>query len=209
MYTSAMSPRRPFSNAELASIQQLPHSRTKTLLICGILTGYRISELLSWRIKDVYNGIAIRHKVTVEARYMKNKHSPRTVILHPAARSILATLIQPDTNPLQYVFRSREGINQPICLDTANRNIKSVCAIEGISERIGTHSMRKTYARLLYRASGNDIIVLKEGLGHRDVKTTQKYLEVEEGKVDALMSVMLCSEGEIEQERIGNLNVSR
>jgi len=69
--------------------------------------------------------------------------------------------------------------------------------------------MRKTYARLLYRASGNDIIVLKEGLGHRDVKTTQKYLEVEEGKVDALMSVMLCSEGEIEQERIGNLNVSR
>jgi len=46
-------------------------------------------------------------------------------------------------------------------------------------------------------------------LGHRDVKTTQKYLEVEEGKVDALMSVMLCSEGEIEQERIGSPNVSR
>jgi len=56
--------------------------------------------------------------------------------------------------------------------------------------------MRKTYARLLYRGRGYDIILLKERLGHRDVRTTQSYLEVADVKVDALMREMLCDENE-------------
>jgi len=204
-----MSPRRPFSNAEIAAIQGLPTSRTKTLLLCGILTGYRISELLSWKVSDVHNGISIREKVTVEAQHMKNQTAPRTVIIHPILSNLLSTTLRPNASQSDYVFKSREGTNQPITLDTANRNIKSLCAREGISDRIGTHSMRKTYARLLYAASGNDIIAVREGLGHRDVKTTQKYLEVEKGRVDALMMMMLCSNSEIDMNRVVSPGVSR
>jgi len=173
------------------------------------MTGFRISELLSWRISDISDGISIKEKVTVAAIHMKNKKTPRTVILIPAIRPILATLLQTHTDVSQFVFRSREGNNQSISLDTANRNIKTVCAKEGISNRIGTHSMRKTYARLLYHASGNDIIAVREGLGHQDVRTTQKYLEVEEGRVDALMNVMWCASNEIEQERIRSPSASQ
>lgn len=191
-----MSPRRPFSNAEVIMLGQLPASRTKTLLLSGIMTGYRISELLSWRVSDVHNGVNIRKKVTVAAQNMKNKTAPRTVPIFPELNTLLSAAIGSNAQPSDYIFRSREGKNQPIGSDTANRNVQTLCARLGIRDRIGTHSMRKTYARLLYRGRGYDIILLKERLGHRDVRTTQSYLEVADVKVDALMREMLCDENE-------------
>jgi hypothetical protein len=53
--------------------------------------------------------------------------------------------------------------------------------------RLGTHSLRKTWARRVYRASGNDIITVKAALGHADVSSTQRYLDPDEGKVWAAM----------------------
>jgi integrase len=185
-----MPSRRPFSNPEFAKIDSLSDSRTKVLLLCGALTGFRISELLSWRKRDLFDGNEIRDSVTVDAAFMKNKSHSRTVKLHRSVKAILLRTIPSSGLPEQYIFRSREGINKAICVDTANRNIKKMCAVNGISNRIGTHSMRKTYAKLLYKASGNDIMAVKQALGHKDVRTTQRYLELEEGRLDALMDVL-------------------
>jgi len=182
-----MPSRRPFSDAEFTLLGTLVDSRTKLLLLCGALTGFRISEILSWRKADLFSGNDIKDSVTVDAIYMKNKKHSRTVKLHRSVKAILLRTVPPDAPSSQYIFRSREGANKPICIDTANRNIKSLCTINGISNRIGTHSMRKTYAKLLYKASGNDIIAVKNGLGHKDVRTTQRYLELEGGRMDELM----------------------
>ncbi len=49
--------------------------------------------------------------------------------------------------------------------------------------RLGTHTLRKTFARSVYQNSGNDLMVLKSALGHSDVSVTQKYLEIDEDLV--------------------------
>ena len=51
--------------------------------------------------------------------------------------------------------------------------------------RLCTHTLRKTWARKVYKNSGNDIMILKAALNHSDVSITQKYLEADEDEVMA------------------------
>lgn len=46
---------------------------------------------------------------------------------------------------------------------------------------VGTHSMRKTFAKHIYDVTGNDIMETKAALGHSNVATTQNYLSYELG----------------------------
>jgi hypothetical protein len=158
--------------------------------ICGALTGYRISELLSWTVQDLFEDGIIRDTVTVKAEFMKNKKGSRTVVLHRIVKELLTRLVINTNETTRFIFKSREGINRAICSETAGRNIKVLCASVGIVGRIGTHSMRKTYAKLLYKASGNDLQAVQTALGHKNISTTIRYLEIESTRVDELMRVM-------------------
>ncbi len=51
-------------------------------------------------------------------------------------------------------------------------------AAVGLDSRYATHSCRHTYATYLYRASGNDLEVVQEQLGHASIKTTTIYARV-------------------------------
>jgi len=49
----------------------------------------------------------------------------------------------------------------------------------------GTHSLRKSFARKVYKNCEHDINLTRAALGHREISTTQKYLDVDAGDVDA------------------------
>jgi len=51
-------------------------------------------------------------------------------------------------------------------------------AAVGLDPRYATHSCRHTYATHLYRASGGDLEVVQEQLGHANVKTTTIYAKI-------------------------------
>ncbi len=59
----------------------------------------------------------------------------------------------------------------------AHKVLEAAFTQAGLNGKLATHSMRKSYAQRMYDASG-DIYLVKEMLGHQDVKTTQKYLGV-------------------------------
>lgn len=182
-----MPSRRPLLEAELQLINESVHCRTRSLLICGALTGYRISELLFWKVGDLFSHGHIKDRVEVHKCFMKNKKAARSVKLHPFVKEVLTGYVSDPHDRQRYIFLSREGNNMAICADTANRNIKELCSRLGISTRIGTHSMRKTYARLLYKASSHDIVAVQHALGHSNVSTTMAYLEIEAERLDALV----------------------
>jgi integrase len=50
---------------------------------------------------------------------------------------------------------------------------------------IGSHTLRKTFARLLYAALGHDLVRTSYALRHRSVATTVAYLSFHEEEVDA------------------------
>jgi integrase-like protein len=59
-------------------------------------------------------------------------------------------------------------------------------AAVGLDPRYATHSCRHRYATHLYRASGADLEVVQEQLGHASIKTTTIYARVtKEDKLQA------------------------
>jgi len=56
--------------------------------------------------------------------------------------------------------------------------VKRLMAAVGLDPRYATHTCRHTYATHLYRASGADLEIVQEQLGHANIKTTTIYAKV-------------------------------
>ena len=64
--------------------------RDKALFVMGVYTGFRITELLSLRLRDVHQFGKVVPRVTISRGIMKGKRASRTVALHPFAQALLA-----------------------------------------------------------------------------------------------------------------------
>ncbi|MFI5341449.1 MAG: tyrosine-type recombinase/integrase [Candidatus Methylomirabilales bacterium] len=58
------------------------------------------------------------------------------------------------------------------------RVVKGRMAAVDLDPRYATHTCRHTYATHLYRASGADLKIVQEQLGHASIKTTTIYAKV-------------------------------
>ncbi len=89
------------------------------------------------------------------------------------------------------LFLSRQdnpdGTARALTRETARVIVSDAFARAGIEDdgRLGTHTLRKTWARNVYENSGHDIILLRAAMNHSDVSITQRYLEVDAGELDA------------------------
>jgi integrase len=94
-------------------------TRDKALFILGVKSGFRISELLSLRVGDVWQHGRLVDRVTVARAHMKKKVEGRTVVLHPEAKAALTAWLDVRKAdgallPSMALFPSREGVNRPI-----------------------------------------------------------------------------------------------
>lgn len=164
-------------------------ARDRALVLLGIKSGFRISELLSLRLKDVVQHGKLVDRVSVRRRSMKGKISGRTVLLHPEARkAVLSWLkqLQPcnrwraDT----FLFVSGKGDNRPITRIHAYRLLRTACQANQLQGVLATHSLRKTFAHRIYERLGHDLIKTQQALGHRSITSTVQYLSFSEAEID-------------------------
>ena len=154
--------------------------RNRAMFILGINTGFRISELLSIRIADVWDGQDVKKFVRVNKSHMKGKRNGREIPLNDKARNAVREWITQagDVAPDTPLFFSQVNPKQPFNRQRAHAILKEVfndCHLDGT---LATHTMRKTFAESVRKASGNDIFTVSRMLGHTDIATTQKYLDV-------------------------------
>lgn len=169
-------------------ISNLPKLRDKVLFVLGVKTGFRISELLSLKVSDVFVNGKVRDKVTVHKANMKKQTRARTIPLHPEAKTLLEQYINteylPGDSPL---FYSRKG-NDSITRMQAHRILKE--AFEGLTGKVACHSMRKTFGTKVYEKTGKDLRATQVALGHESINSTIKYLAVDENYVqDIILSI--------------------
>jgi integrase len=165
-------------------------ARDKALFLLGVKSGFRISELLSLRVGDVYQHGRVVERVTVQRRHMKKKIEGRTVLLHPEAKTALATWLMtlqqtrgltPDT----CVFLSRKGENRPIGKIQAWKILQEAARTNELTGKLGTHAMRKTFADRVYRQLNHDLVKTQRAMGHKNINSTVAYLSFAEEEIDA------------------------
>lgn len=199
---------RPLSPDQVASVTAVLGTfpaRERALVSCLLYTGYRVTEALSLSVGDVWEG-GVRARIRIARRAMKGgrgvgcqKVSGRSVPLNPAvSRAIEDYLlgrfgfVGPEAlaEPL---FLSRQG-GGPLSRWQANRVLHTVLTAAGIAKggagergAYGAHSFRKTYAQMVFKASGHNVLVAKAALNHRSLLSTQRYLSVDADEVDRIV----------------------
>lgn len=173
----------------LASLEQGKYPlRDRALFLLGIRAGFRISELLSLRVSDVLQNEHYVDKVSVARRHMKKKREGRTVALHPEAKEALklwvSELLQSHPNSETFIFQSRKGNNCALSRISAWKVLQTAYEKCGLTGKLGTHCMRKTFAKRMYQKLGRDLLKTQKALGHASVNSTVSYLSVDEDEID-------------------------
>lgn len=170
---------RPLTYDEVAALlQELRSPRDRCLLVLGICTGFRISELLSLTWNDVIKYDEIVDRIHVQRKNMKGKMRSRSAPLRPEAKDALAHYRNQVTiNPHERLFdyhRSR-----------FDANLRRAASRLRLSGKISSHSMRKTFAQNVQEANGRNIYITQQALGHASIQSTVSYLSFDQGEVDA------------------------
>lgn len=158
-------------------------ARDRALFEVGVNAGLRISEALALNVGQV-----VQHGRVVDRLELTRTKGdkPRAVPLNSSAKTALADFttwkqahgerMEPDAP----VFVSRHG--QRLVRSQAHNRLKLVYAACGLAGKVATHSMRRTFGTLLHDR-GAHIREIQVLMGHSSISTTQRYIEVNEGKL--------------------------
>jgi site-specific recombinase XerD len=159
------------SKTEMKALLKAPvHIREKVMFGLVYDTGLRISELTNLMIRDV----DLDRKV-VHVKQSKNKKDRMVPMSSHAVRGIKKHLTL--NSPKVYLFERQNRKGMPISKTRVRVLLKEALQVTNIKKQVTVHTLRHTYATHQLEA-GQDIMTLKNLLGHADVKTTLIYLHI-------------------------------
>jgi len=191
---------RPLDEEEVRDVlaalsRGLYASRDQSLVVLGITTGFRISELLSLKIRDLSTAGVLASHVRIPASRMKGRKRPRSAVLAEPAKPYIESwllelrLIGRDGGNWP-IFQSRTG-KKAITRAQAHRIIVSAfrtAGIEGGERELATHCLRKTYAARMWEAHDQNIWKVQNALGHASPASTVAYLSFEDSEQQAAVA---------------------
>lgn len=146
--------------------------RDYCLFMLGINTGIRIHDLLHLYVKDFMTETGEYY------HYLQSSvHTNPPVYLNLQVRNALKSCILVGALDFNdFLFKSRKS-NDPITRQQAYRIINEAAKQAGISESIGTHTLRKTFGYHAYR-KGIAISLIQKRLQHSTPSETRQYIGV-------------------------------
>lgn len=121
----------------------------KYIYLIGAATGLRVSDILSLKVKQLHIG-----KPTI--REQKTGKSKRIYIPAEVKRALIERADKRGDKDTDYVFKSPTDSKKPLSRQAVWKAFKvAENKIEGTKKDVGTHSMRKAYAKKLLRKGKN------------------------------------------------------
>ncbi|MFD1674076.1 site-specific integrase [Alicyclobacillus fodiniaquatilis] len=156
--------------------------RDYCLFVLGINSGLRVSDLLRLNIEDVLSErgkvldrITIREKKTGKAKTFPISNNSRKAIEEYLEKRASYLRSEP-------LFASRKG-NTHIQRVQAWKALNKAAKAVGIKERMGTHTLRKTFAYHAFK-QGQDITLLQKLLNHSAPSITLRYIGITQDQLD-------------------------
>jgi integrase len=160
--------------------------RNRALVILGVRSGLRISELISLRVGDAFAGAVPRDRIYLKRKNTKGRHQGASIILHPQAAAAIAKwlTVRGTVAPDDWLFPSQKRTNLPLDRKSAWVVLHRAFVKAGVSGMAGTHCLRKSYCRNVYAALRGDIFRLSVAMRHTSPLTTISYLSFQQEEID-------------------------
>ena len=154
--------------------------RDYSLFVLGINSGLRISDLLKLRISDVSEKGKIKDRIRLrEKKTNKFKDFPLSEKTKQAIKEYLKTRDYTENEPL-FISRKNKGF---LLRQQAYKIINDVAKSIGIKEKIGTHTLRKTFGYHAY-SNGYDIALIQKLFNHSSPSVTLRYIGITQEELD-------------------------
>lgn len=145
----------------------------------SLYTYYLVSEQLGLRISDILaikkSDLTFDGDVVLFTTIKESKTGKTQEDLYVDGDAAIQLKAHCDSYPdSDYVFISSKNATKPVTRAVVWERLKTAAKNVGITENVGTHSMRKTMALSAW-AHGMDDEDLKLALNHKSVETTRIY----------------------------------
>ena len=151
---------------------QLNAIRAWMIIDLALQAGLRVGEISNLEIKDLFIEKGHSH---VYIRQGKGNKS-RLVTIGESLRNHLRRYIKERKSKIQNLFTSERS--DMMTTSAIQKVVKKVMKLASLPSHYSVHSLRHTYATLLYRSSGNNLRLVQQQLGHSSVQTTTVYANV-------------------------------
>lgn len=169
--------------------------RDNMLFIVGINFGLRVSDLRMLRFSNLINeNFAFRDSFPVfekKTRNTRKKKKNRYITINAAVIEAVTLYLEntPGVTLSDYMFRSQSNHacdksgnkNVPLDVKSIDRILKGIASDLGLSCKISTHSLRKTFGYHQMMMAGNDnrkLLLLQKIYGHSTPAQTLDYIGI-------------------------------
>ncbi len=165
----------------------IPHPRNYMLLIIGLNSALRISDILGLTYGDVYNyeqGIWKTHIVVTEQKTGKINR----IYMNREIRKTLEKYTNPaEQESASWLFVSQMQKAQHLSRYQAYRIVRKAAAFAGLDANISCHSLRKTFGYHAWK-QGTPPALLMSIYNHSAYQVTKRYPCIDQDDKDEVFS---------------------
>ncbi|MCM1267724.1 MAG: tyrosine-type recombinase/integrase [Bacteroidales bacterium] len=161
-----------------------PVCRNYALIILGLNTAFRISDLLLLEWKDVFYEEENRCREHISITEHKTGKIRSVAINNSVRKTLDALRIESGgERKSRYLFPNGRKDQTPLSRSQAFRIIKEAALHAGLNEHISCHSLRKTFGYHAWK-KGVPPALLMELYNHSSYRVTKQYLGIEQEEKD-------------------------
>ncbi len=167
-----------------------PSPRNRALIVLGLHTALRISDILALRWGDVYDFDSGSYRSHVYLREKKTKKS-NVVALHPRAAAALEELRRgrEGCGAGDFVFTGAKSGDAPLSRSQAYRIVRRAAKNALNDDHVSCHTLRKTFGYHAWK-QGTPPALLMEIYNHSSYQVTKRYLGIEQDERDSVYLAM-------------------
>lgn len=188
-----MSTTQPIRNPEqLAQLKEYylsekPNARNYMLIIMGLHTALRISDILSLTYGDLYDYQKKDWKSHISVKEQKTGKSNRIYMNREVRETLEKYTVPLQKDPTSWIFTGQKKTEGHLSRCQAFRIVKAAGHYAGLNENISCHSLRKTFGYHAWK-QGVAPALLMNIFNHSTYQITKRYLCIDQDDKDEVFA---------------------
>ena len=181
--TQPIRDRQELQNFSTYYKDEKPNLRNYALVVLGLNTALRISDLLHLRWNDLYDFEKLCFRDHLLIKEQKTGKRKRIAINEKAREAMEMYFNERNPEEDEFIFSKRTNPYKPLSRSQAYRIVKDDANHTTSEEAVSCHSLRKTFGYFAWQ-EGVQPALLMDVFNHSSYAITKRYLGIEQDEKD-------------------------